>query len=41
DEEDEEMEVKDNDHENDAEIIHPFEEADPLNRPPPTPETAE
>ncbi|GJW63134.1 putative reverse transcriptase domain-containing protein [Tanacetum coccineum] len=39
--EDEEMEVKDNDDENDAEIIHPYEEADPLNRPPPSPETAE
>ncbi|GKB56210.1 hypothetical protein Tco_0912396 [Tanacetum coccineum] len=35
------MEVKDNDDENDAEIIHPYEEADPLNRPPPSPETAE
>ncbi|GJT51248.1 putative reverse transcriptase domain-containing protein [Tanacetum coccineum] len=35
------MEVKDNDDENDAKIIHPYEEADPLNRPPPSPETAE
>ncbi|GKC07402.1 putative reverse transcriptase domain-containing protein [Tanacetum coccineum] len=41
DEEDEEMEVENNDDENDAEIIHPYEEADPLNRPPPSPETAE
>ncbi|GJU62088.1 putative reverse transcriptase domain-containing protein [Tanacetum coccineum] len=41
DEEDEEMEVEDNDDENDAEIIHPYEEIDPLNRPPPSPETAE
>ncbi|GKE02709.1 hypothetical protein Tco_1390692 [Tanacetum coccineum] len=32
----EEMEVEDND----DEIIHPYEEADPLNRPPPSPETA-
>ncbi|GKA17808.1 hypothetical protein Tco_0697645, partial [Tanacetum coccineum] len=31
DEEDEEMEVEDNDDENDAEIIHPYEESDPLN----------
>ncbi|GKG45803.1 hypothetical protein Tco_0498249, partial [Tanacetum coccineum] len=37
----EEMEVEDNDDENDAEIIHPYEEADTLNRPPPSPETAE
>ncbi|GJY47748.1 hypothetical protein Tco_0436811 [Tanacetum coccineum] len=35
------MEVKDNDDENDAEIIHPYEEADPLNRPPPSLEIAE
>ncbi|GJY53112.1 hypothetical protein Tco_0444776 [Tanacetum coccineum] len=41
DEEDEEMEVEDNDDENDAEIIHPYEEVDPLNRPPPSPETVE
>nr|GEW69871.1 integrase, catalytic region, zinc finger, CCHC-type, peptidase aspartic, catalytic [Tanacetum cinerariifolium] len=40
-EEDEEMEVKGNEEENDAEITHPFEEVDPLNRPPPSPETAE
>ncbi|GJS14978.1 putative reverse transcriptase domain-containing protein [Tanacetum coccineum] len=37
----EEMEIEDNDDENDAEIIHPYEEADPLNRPPPSPEIAE
>ncbi|GJV09160.1 hypothetical protein Tco_1346816 [Tanacetum coccineum] len=37
----EEIEVEDNDDENNAEIIHPYEEADPLNRPPPSPETAE
>ncbi|GKC15818.1 hypothetical protein Tco_1012600 [Tanacetum coccineum] len=36
-EEDEDIEVEDNDDENDAEIIHPYEEADPLNRPPPSP----
>ncbi|GJZ63826.1 hypothetical protein Tco_0620247 [Tanacetum coccineum] len=36
-EKDEDMEVEDND----AEIIHPYEEADPLNRPPPSPETVE
>ncbi|GJZ80148.1 hypothetical protein Tco_0644985 [Tanacetum coccineum] len=41
DEEDEEIEVEDNDDENDAEIIHPYEETDPLNSPPPSPETAE
>ncbi|GJX42573.1 hypothetical protein Tco_0257563, partial [Tanacetum coccineum] len=41
DEEDEEMEVEDNEDENDAEIIHPYEETNPLNRPPPSPETAE
>nr|GFB93042.1 hypothetical protein [Tanacetum cinerariifolium] len=40
-EEDEDMKVKDNEDENDAEIIHPYEEANPLNRPPPSPETAE
>ncbi|GJX10733.1 putative reverse transcriptase domain-containing protein [Tanacetum coccineum] len=40
-EEDEDTEVEDNDDENDAEIIHPYEEVDPLNRPPPSPETAE
>ncbi|GJZ06774.1 hypothetical protein Tco_0540567, partial [Tanacetum coccineum] len=40
-EDDEEMEVEDNDDENDAEIIRPYEEADPLNRPPPSPETVE
>ncbi|GKA90081.1 hypothetical protein Tco_0811893 [Tanacetum coccineum] len=40
---DEEMEVDENDKENggndvedDVEVIHPYEEADPLNRPPPT-----
>ncbi|GJR46691.1 hypothetical protein Tco_1008840 [Tanacetum coccineum] len=37
----EEIEVEDNDDENDAEIIYPYKEADPLNRPPPSPETAE
>nr|GEV89409.1 putative reverse transcriptase domain-containing protein [Tanacetum cinerariifolium] len=36
-EEDKDMEVEDND----AEIIHPYEEADPFNRPPPSPEIAE
>ncbi|GJT88900.1 hypothetical protein Tco_1070617 [Tanacetum coccineum] len=42
DKEDEEMEVKDNDGENDdAEVYNLYEEADPLNRPPPIPETAE
>ncbi|GJX17325.1 putative reverse transcriptase domain-containing protein [Tanacetum coccineum] len=42
DEEDEEMEVEDNDGENDdAEVYNPYEEADPLNWPPPSPETAE
>ncbi|GJX73635.1 hypothetical protein Tco_0312230 [Tanacetum coccineum] len=40
-EEDEDIEVEDNDDENDAEIIHPYEEADPLNRTPPSPETAD
>ncbi|GJT78781.1 hypothetical protein Tco_1045506 [Tanacetum coccineum] len=40
-EEDEDMEVEDNDDENDVEIIHPYEEVDPLNRPPPSPKTAE
>ncbi|GJS58245.1 putative reverse transcriptase domain-containing protein [Tanacetum coccineum] len=40
DEEDEEMEVEDNNDENDAKIIHPYEETDPLNRPPPSPETS-
>ncbi|GJY08170.1 putative reverse transcriptase domain-containing protein [Tanacetum coccineum] len=40
-EEDEDIEVEDNDDENDGEIIHPYEEADPLNRTPPSPETAE
>ncbi|GKD45897.1 hypothetical protein Tco_1270542 [Tanacetum coccineum] len=40
-EEDEEMEVEVNDDDNDAEITYPYEEADPLNRPPPSPETAE
>ncbi|GJU80035.1 putative reverse transcriptase domain-containing protein [Tanacetum coccineum] len=39
--EDEEMEVEDNDGENDnAEVYNPYEEADPFNRPPPSPETA-
>nr|GEX39868.1 hypothetical protein [Tanacetum cinerariifolium] len=37
----EEMEVEDNNDKNDAEIIHPYEEVNPLNRPPPSPETAE
>ncbi|GKE76572.1 hypothetical protein Tco_1542692 [Tanacetum coccineum] len=42
DEEDEEMEVEDNDGENDdAEVYTPYKEADPLNRPPPSPKTAE
>ncbi|GKA94544.1 hypothetical protein Tco_0816582 [Tanacetum coccineum] len=42
DEEDEKIEVEDNDGENDdAEVYNPYEEADPLNRPPPIPETAE
>ncbi|GJX30443.1 putative reverse transcriptase domain-containing protein [Tanacetum coccineum] len=42
DEEDEEMEVEDNDGENDdVEVYNPYEEADPLNRPPPRPKTAE
>ncbi|GKB17563.1 putative reverse transcriptase domain-containing protein, partial [Tanacetum coccineum] len=42
DKEDGEMEVKDNDGENDdADVYNPYEEADPLNRPPPIPETAE
>nr|GEX67731.1 hypothetical protein [Tanacetum cinerariifolium] len=39
-EEDEDMEVEDNEDENDAEIIQPYEEVNPLNRPPPIPETA-
>ncbi|GKF59502.1 hypothetical protein Tco_0176288, partial [Tanacetum coccineum] len=42
DEEEEEMEVKDNDGENDDdEVYNLYKEADPLNRPPPSPETAE
>ncbi|GKE40718.1 hypothetical protein Tco_1464123 [Tanacetum coccineum] len=42
DEEDEKMEVEDNDGENDdAEVYNPYEEADPLNRPPPSPEIVE
>ncbi|GJZ38436.1 hypothetical protein Tco_0584999 [Tanacetum coccineum] len=40
-EEDEEIEVEVNDDDNDAQITYPYEEADPLNRPPPSPETAE
>ncbi|GJW07389.1 putative reverse transcriptase domain-containing protein [Tanacetum coccineum] len=41
-EEDEEMEVENNDGENDdAEVYNPYEEADPINRPPPSPETVE
>nr|GEZ85703.1 hypothetical protein [Tanacetum cinerariifolium] len=40
-EEDKDMEVEDNKDENDADIIPPYEEADPLNRPPPSPETVE
>ncbi|GKC49317.1 hypothetical protein Tco_1072062, partial [Tanacetum coccineum] len=41
DEEDEEMDVEDNDGKNDdAEVYNPYEEADPLNRPPPSPKTA-
>ncbi|GKA79636.1 hypothetical protein Tco_0786232, partial [Tanacetum coccineum] len=43
-EEDDEMDVEIEDDVDDAEIIHPYEEADPLNRPPPDsdsePETA-
>nr|GEZ65751.1 putative reverse transcriptase domain-containing protein [Tanacetum cinerariifolium] len=35
------MEVKDKHVENDVEIIHPYEEADLLNRPPLSPETSE
>ncbi|GJU90949.1 hypothetical protein Tco_1303372 [Tanacetum coccineum] len=39
---DEEIEAEDNDGENDdAKIYYPYEEADPLNRPPPSPEIAE
>ncbi|GJR50840.1 hypothetical protein Tco_1401361 [Tanacetum coccineum] len=42
DEEDKEMEVEDNDGKNDdAEVYNPYEEVDPLNRPPPSPKTAE
>ncbi|GJY03183.1 hypothetical protein Tco_0361335 [Tanacetum coccineum] len=42
DEEDEKMEVEDNDGENDdANVYNPYEEADPLNRPPPILETVE
>ncbi|GKC44413.1 putative reverse transcriptase domain-containing protein, partial [Tanacetum coccineum] len=42
DEKDEEMEVEDNDGENDdTEMYNPYEEADPLNRPPPSLEIAE
>nr|GEV69158.1 hypothetical protein [Tanacetum cinerariifolium] len=40
-EEDEDMEIEDNEDENDAEIIQPYKEVNPLNRPPPSPETAE
>nr|GFB80797.1 hypothetical protein [Tanacetum cinerariifolium] len=40
-EEDEDTKVKDNEDENDANIIQPYEEVNPLNRPPPSPETAE
>nr|GEU34547.1 putative reverse transcriptase domain-containing protein [Tanacetum cinerariifolium] len=40
-EEDEEIEVDDNEEENDAKITHPYKEDDPLNRPPPSPKTAE
>nr|GEX68166.1 hypothetical protein [Tanacetum cinerariifolium] len=40
-EEDEEMEVKDNEEESDDEITHPYKEADPLIKPPPSPEIAE
>nr|GEW04789.1 hypothetical protein [Tanacetum cinerariifolium] len=39
-EKDEEIEVKDNKEENDAEITHPYEEVDSLDRPPPSPKTA-
>nr|GEX25453.1 hypothetical protein [Tanacetum cinerariifolium] len=38
---DEDIEVEDNEDENDVEITHPYEEANPLNRPPPSLETAE
>ncbi|GKD74867.1 putative reverse transcriptase domain-containing protein [Tanacetum coccineum] len=42
DEEDKEMDVEDNDGKNDdAEVYNPYEEADPLNRPPPSPKIAE
>nr|GEV66367.1 putative reverse transcriptase domain-containing protein [Tanacetum cinerariifolium] len=40
-EDDEEIEIEDNDDKTDAEIIYPYEEADPLNRPPPSLEIAE
>nr|GEU50818.1 putative reverse transcriptase domain-containing protein [Tanacetum cinerariifolium] len=40
-EEDEDIEVEDNEEENEAEITHPYEEADPLNRPPPSLETTD
>nr|GEV34784.1 hypothetical protein [Tanacetum cinerariifolium] len=40
-EEDDDMKVDDNEDENDAEIIHRYEEANPLNRPPPIPEINE
>ncbi|GKA14783.1 hypothetical protein Tco_0694429 [Tanacetum coccineum] len=41
DEEVKEIEVKDNDGENDdVEVYNPYEEVDPLNRPPPSPDTA-
>nr|GEU40496.1 putative reverse transcriptase domain, ribonuclease H-like domain protein [Tanacetum cinerariifolium] len=39
--EEEDMEVEDNEDENDVEIIHPYEEANPLNSPLPSLETAE
>nr|GFD59647.1 hypothetical protein [Tanacetum cinerariifolium] len=40
-EKDEEMEVKGNEEENDAQITHPSEEVDPLNRLPHSLKTAE
>nr|GEV05051.1 hypothetical protein [Tanacetum cinerariifolium] len=40
-EDDDEMDAEVNDDESDAESIYPYEEADPLNRPPSDPETVE
>nr|GEU92412.1 hypothetical protein [Tanacetum cinerariifolium] len=39
--ENEDMEIEDNEDENDVEIIQPYEEVNPLNRPPPSPKTVE